>query len=646
MRLVQQVVDLVVLIIAFQAAYLLRFEFAIPPQVRADALMQLPYVVLLQSLALYVAGVQTFIWRYIGMADMKAFLVAAGVSVVPMILLRLFTPETWPAWRIPFSVIVIDTAIAFGGILAVRVIRRVLYEHQDHRSTTDRRVRTARKPVLLIGAGRAGNLAAREIQSRGNTDLQIAGFIDDNPNKVRSVIQGIKVLGTTNDLPALVPAHRIDHVIITIDELSRHDLKRIRDICDAVPVKVRIVPTLSEILQGKLSFSRVRDVQIEDLLGRAPVQLDPADMERLVSGRTVMVTGAGGSIGSELARQVARFCPSTLLLVERAEFALFNIERELRELRPELRIEPLLADVGVESRMRKIFEEYRPNVVLHAAAHKHVPMLEHNPFEGISNNVFGTQVLGRLAGASGVEVFVLISTDKAVCPTSIMGVSKRLTELVIQALGRSFDTRFVAVRFGNVIGSAGSVIPLFREQINKGGPVVVTHPDMVRYFMTIPEASQLVLQAAAMGQGGEIFVLDMGEPVRILDLAKETIRLSGLKPYEDIDIVFSGVRPGEKLFEELGLTDEQIAKTRHPKIFIGQIASYSDETIAQILEQLTFLAREGDVDRLREYLNQVVSEARLKVSNEQERGQLRTARATLRRSSTGALNTAAESGAR
>jgi FlaA1/EpsC-like NDP-sugar epimerase len=352
-------------------------------------------------------------------------------------------------------------------------------------------------------------------------------------------------------------------------------------------------------------------VQIEDLLGREPVRLDEVDMSRFLESKTIMVTGAGGSIGSELARQAARFQPARVLLVERAEFALFNIDRELREAWPGLGIVALVADAGDEQRMRFIFNAYRPQVILHAAAHKHVPMMEHNTTEALKNNVLATSLLGELAGRTGAEAFVLISTDKAVRPSSVMGASKRMAELVVQDLNRRHRTRYVAVRFGNVIGSAGSVIPIFREQIRKGGPVTVTHPDMVRYFMTIPEAAQLVLQAGAMGEGGEIFILDMGQPVRILDLAKDTIVLSGFKPFEDIDIVFTGVRAGEKLFEELEITEECMTRTRHPKIFIGKIAAYPEEKVRRALRQLAIYSDDGNEARLRAYLNELLPEARV-----------------------------------
>jgi FlaA1/EpsC-like NDP-sugar epimerase len=366
-------------------------------------------------------------------------------------------------------------------------------------------------------------------------------------------------------------------------------------------------------LQGKVQVTRIRSVQIEDLLGREPVYLDEEQLGQFLAGKRVMVTGAGGSIGSELARQVARFHPSRLLLVERAEFALFEIDGDLRRTRPEIDVVPLVADVCDEARMRMLLSEHKPQILLHAAAHKHVPLMESNPGEAIKNNILATRMLGELAGEHQVEAFVLISTDKAVRPTSIMGASKRVAELAIQDLGKRYPTRYVAVRFGNVIGSAGSVVPIFREQIRRGGPVTVTHPEMRRYFMTIPEASQLVLQAGAMGEGGEILILDMGKPVRILDLAEEMITLTGLRPYVDMAIDFTGLRPGEKLFEELELSGEQIAKTRHPKIYIGKLNAYPSEEVERALRYLEELARDGDGTAVRKFLNSILPEASLGV---------------------------------
>jgi FlaA1/EpsC-like NDP-sugar epimerase len=611
-RQLQFTLDLLILVIAFELAYLLRFDFDVPKHELLAGLTQLPYVVLIQFTAMTLAGVYSFIWRYIGMAEVTSFLNAAWWSAAPLLTLRLTLSDEFSDWRVPLSVIVIDTLLAFGGVLAIRVLRRAAYEHSMKLPRALPVASGHRRPVLLIGAGRAGILTAREIQGRGKTDLEIKGFVDDDPEKLRTVIQGVKVLGTTTDLPRLVRELRIDHVVISIATASRRELKRITDICERVPVKARITPGLYELLRGNVSFSRIRDVQIEDLLGRPPVTLDDDEMRRFLADKCVMVTGAGGSIGSELVRQVARFGPSRLLLVERAECALFTIDSELRDTCPRLPRVALVADIGDEPRMRTIFAAHRPHVILHAAAHKHVPMMEGNLTEAVKNNVLATRLLGDLADEFEVEVFVLISTDKAVRPTSIMGASKRVAELTIQDLQRHSRTRYVAVRFGNVIGSAGSVIPIFREQIRKGGPVTVTHRDMMRYFMTIPEASQLVLQAGAIGEGGEIFVLDMGEPVRILDLAKETITLSGLKPFEDVDIVFTGLRPGEKLFEELQLTEERLTKTRHSKIFIGKIAAAPSAVVQDALERLTILSRTGAEDELRDFLNELLPEARLK----------------------------------
>jgi FlaA1/EpsC-like NDP-sugar epimerase/lipopolysaccharide/colanic/teichoic acid biosynthesis glycosyltransferase len=605
----QLALDISILVFAFWFSYLVRFEFNLPPADRNAGLHQLPLVVLLQFVALTVTGVRMFVWRYVGLSELRSFLKAAVGPAVVMVLMRLLLTESQQVWRIPLSIIFLDTLLAFTGVLGVRVCRRTLHEREVR--LIGGAMPIAKRPVLLIGAGHAGVAWAREIQDRGRTDLEIRGFVDDDLNKQRSVISGIRVVGTTEDLPLLVSELQIDHVVITIAEASRKELKRIRDICDRIPIKVRIVPSLHEILQGTVSFSRIRDVQIEDLIGREPISLEEDEVGGMLEGRTVMVTGAGGSIGSELVRQVTRFKVSRLVLVERSEFALYNIERNLRTLHPQLDAHALIADVGDEPRMRQIFEEYRPEIVIHAAAHKHVPMMEFNPVEAVKNNVIGTLTIGEIAGEFGAEAFILISTDKAVRPRSVMGASKRMAELVIQMLSTRFPTRFEAVRFGNVIGSAGSVIPLFREQIAQGGPVTVTHPDMVRYFMTIPEAAQLVLQAAVIGLSGEILMLDMGEPIKILDLAYDLISLIGLKPYDDIDIVFTGLRPGEKLFEELETDGENVARTRHPKVFIGKIAAPSVAEIENALAEMKYIVARNDEQGLRALLNEFLAEAHL-----------------------------------
>jgi FlaA1/EpsC-like NDP-sugar epimerase len=609
----QTILDIFVLMAAFVLAYLLRFDFQIPRTYWHYVLVQTFYVVLLQFLALTLAGGRAFIWRYTDMAHIKSFFYAALGSLLLVVLLRVTLSETHQPWRIPLSICFIDSMLAFGGTFGLRILRRAAYEGNKRRGQLrGNGSGKERRPVLLIGAGQAGVLAAKEIEGRGDLDLEIKGFIDDDRMKLgRSVVQRHKVLGSTDALPRLVHSLHIDHVVITIAQASRQDIHRIVKICEEIPVKVRIIPGLYEILDGRVEISRIRDVQIEDLLGRLPVQLDLDSISRELLGKTVMVTGAGGSIGSELARQVLHFSPAKLLLVERAEFALFDIDRALRALDSVGSIVPLVADVGDASRMRSIFQSYRPQVVIHAAAHKHVPLMETNPSEAIKNNVLNTRALGELAAEFKAEAFVLVSTDKAVRPTSIMGASKRIAELVVQDLARRCGTRVLAVRFGNVIGSNGSAIPIFQEQIRKGGPLTITDKRMQRYFMTIPEAAQLVLQASVIGKGGEVFVLHMGEPVRIMDLAETLISLSGLRPHHDIKIIETGIRPGEKLYEELRFETEETVATSHPKIFISKIATLESEAIQIALERLTELVQEKNEGELRRFLNELIPEARL-----------------------------------
>jgi FlaA1/EpsC-like NDP-sugar epimerase len=578
-------------------------------------------VVLLQFVALTVSGARASIWRYTDLLHLRSFLFAAFASMLIVTLMR-FGLVPYQAWRVPLSVNFIDVLLAFGGVYAIRVLRRAEYEYKQKRVQLKKHINgngngngAKKRSVLLIGAGRAGLLAAKEIEARGDLDLEIKGFVDDDRAKLgRSVVQGHRVLGSTQDLSRLVHTHGINHVIITIAHASRHQIHRIVKICEAIPVKVRIIPELYEIIEGRVEISRIRDVEIEDLLGREPVHLDTESISEELAGKTVMVTGAGGSIGSELARQVLRFAPAHLLLVERAEFALFDIDCELRAAHPTRSIVPLVADVGDASRMRAIFNRHRPQVVIHAAAHKHVPLMESNATEAVQNNVLNVRLLAQLAGEFKAEVFVLISTDKAVRPTSIMGASKRAAELVVQDLNRAYKTRFVVVRFGNVIGSAGSVIPIFREQIRNGGPVTITDKRMKRYFMTIPEAAQLVLQASVLGKGGEVFILHMGEPVRIVDLAETLITLSGLKPHEDIQIVETGVRPGEKLYEELSFETEETVPTSHPKIFINKLASAEPDVLQTALKVLARLVQERNEDELRRFLNDSLPEAGLSLA--------------------------------
>lgn len=609
-RLAQHLLDVSVLCSALVLSYLLRFDFVLGANEAFRLLHQLPVVLVIQAACLWAFGARAFVWRYVGLPEAGVFLRAAAVSSAVLVTLRLGLPNSLHAYRVPLSIIFMDAVLGFGGVLGLRVLRRVVHERESRRGRVAGVGSTTACPVLLIGAGRAGVMAVRELQGRGDVALAVRGFVDDDPVKVGAVISGVKVLGTVADLPRLVRELEVDEVIITIAEAPRAAIRRIVRICERIPIKVRTIPGLFEVLQGSVSIARLRDVPTEQLLDRASLHADADRISSLVGGRVVMVTGAGGSIGSELARQVAAHGPSALLLVERAEPALFAIDRELREAQPGLELVPLIADVGDQGRMGAILARHRPAVVLHAAAHKHVPMMESNAVEAVKNNVLGTAALGEACGEHGVSTLVLISTDKAVRPTSIMGASKRVAELVVQELGRRHSTRYVAVRFGNVLGSTGSVVPIFQEQIARGGPVTVTHPEMVRFFMTIPEASSLVLEAASMGEGGEIFVLDMGSPVKVVDLARRLIELAGYRPGVDMEIVYTGVRPGEKLVEELGYAAEEIAKTRHPKIFIGQLQQPPGLLVRAGVERLRELAAANASDAsVREALKALVPEA-------------------------------------
>jgi FlaA1/EpsC-like NDP-sugar epimerase len=484
-------------------------------------------------------------------------------------------------------------------------------------STRIRALRPRREPaiersetpsrVLVAGAGDAGELLVADVQRRYASRYEVVGFVDDDGRKLGGHIHGVRVLGQIADLPRVVAEQQATQILIAIPTANGAQMRRIVGLCKQTGAKFKTIPGLADLVDGEVGVSQLRPVAIEDLLGRDPVEQDMELISREMKGRAVLVTGAGGSIGSELCRQLARFEPSVIVLVERAENALFHVHRELAARFPNVRFEPCVADIAEARRMETVFAAHRPSVVFHAAAHKHVPMMEWNPIEAVTNNVFGTRALADLADRHGVERFVMISTDKAVNPTSVMGASKRVAEMYVQALSQRSKTRFVTVRFGNVLGSNGSVIPIFQEQIAKGGPVTVTHPDMRRYFMTIPEASQLVLQAGSMGNGGEIFFLDMGEPVRIADLARDLITLSGLRPGVDVEIRFTGLRPGEKLFEELSVTAEHAEATRHPKIFVGRFRPFDWDELQHLLVALAMTPAQ-DGQALRRALRRLVPE--------------------------------------
>jgi FlaA1/EpsC-like NDP-sugar epimerase len=442
-----------------------------------------------------------------------------------------------------------------------------------------------KKRALIIGAGSAGTMLVRQLLKSNDTELEPVAFVDDDPKKQKLQIYGVTVAGETKDIPELVEKHSIDNIIIAIPSLNKHEIQKIYQECSKTKVKTQIMPMIEDIVSGKVSVNQFREVQVEDLLGRDPVELDIQSISKKISGKTILVTGAGGSIGSEICRQVCKFNPKKIVLLGHGENSIYQIDMELRnKYKNDFDIVPVIADVQDRFRIFEVMEEHQPDVVYHAAAHKHVPLMEYNPKEAVKNNVIGTKNVAEAADTFGIGTFVLVSSDKAVNPTNVMGSTKRIAEMVIQNLDKDSKTKFVAVRFGNVLGSRGSVIPLFKKQIQAGGPVTVTHPDMTRYFMTIPEASRLVMQAGALARGGEIFVLDMGEPVKIVDLAKNLIRLSGYTE-DEIGISFAGIRPGEKMFEELLGEKEVHGEPVFPKIFIGKSVEVDYGKVSTLIEE-------------------------------------------------------------
>jgi FlaA1/EpsC-like NDP-sugar epimerase len=615
-RGLQVVFDFAVLSAAFWLAFLFRFEFSIPKTWLPQALLGWPYAVVIGYAMLSAFGVPNFSWRYISIRDTARLGIALAGATAILLVLRVVLPRLFGGVAlIPYGVLCMNLFLGFVGLVAVRAIRRIVGE------TLERQRRSAgqkRERVLLLGAGQAGVVVAREIIARPDLALHPVGFLDDDLLKVGSRIGGLPVLGRIDDVAEIAARKRVTRVLITIANASGSLIREITMRCKDAGLDTKIIPGIYEIVGEHVNLSRIREVRIEDLLGREQVLLDEDEINRSIRGAVVMVTGAGGSIGSELCRQVCRYAPARLVLIERFENALFEIHRELIGAYPGLTIDPQIGDVTDAHRMEQVFAASWPSIVFHAAAHKHVPMMEANPGEAVKNNVGGTRLVADLADRFGVERFVLISTDKAVNPTSVMGATKRVAEIYTQALAQRSKTRFVTVRFGNVLGSNGSVIPIFKQQIAAGGPVMVTHPDMQRYFMTIPEASELVLQAGAMGAGGEIFILDMGAPVKIVDLARDLITLSGLRPDEDIEIRFNGIRPGEKLFEQLSTDAEHADKTKHPKIFIGRVTPPAwaeavrglDHLIARVHAHAADL--ESDTEdraaRIRQALHDVVPE--------------------------------------
>lgn len=583
-------------------AFLFRFDLRIPAQYWPTLYALLPALLVIKLVVFWRMGLFTGWWRYVSMADLITIFKANVGASLSFVLYAVFVHRLE---NIPRTVLALDFIFCFLLMGGVRFVTRAFRENYFPMPLGKRQEKTR---VLVVGAGDAGQMIVREIRQNPRLNLEVVGFVDDDPKKKGERFQGIAVLGRQDGLTAICQEQAIDEVIIAIPSASGREIRQIVERCIEAEVRFKTLPGVGDLIDGRVSIQSVRDVSLDDLLGREPVRLEIERIKASLAGKRVLVTGAGGSIGSEICRQIARFAPKKMILYENAETPLFHIEQELLQAAPGVRLIPIIGDIRYRSRVEAIFDEFMPEVVFHAAAYKHVPMMEHNPAEAVNNNIRGTKILADAADAFGVERFVMISTDKAVNPTNIMGASKRAAELYVQSLARRSRTTFVTVRFGNVLGSNGSVVPIFQEQIRKGGPVTVTHPEVTRFFMTIPEASQLVLQASSMGRGGEIFLLNMGEPVKIVKLAEELIRLSGLRPYEDIDIVFSGLRPGEKMYEELLLSGEGIVPTEHEMIMVAKSASCDAEELGRKLEVLFAAARALDLQQIRGLLQAVVPE--------------------------------------
>ncbi|HLH31548.1 MAG TPA: SDR family NAD(P)-dependent oxidoreductase [Terriglobia bacterium] len=575
----------------------LRFEWNVPPQERTLFLQILPIVYAVRVPVFMFGSLYRTVWKYIGPKDLVRVAYCCTVSSV-LIAAATFLTGFTVASR---TVFVIDWICLMFLMAMVRVLPRLVKQSR-------REIQSGVKNVLIVGAGDLGEMVVRETLKGAEGDHRLIGFVDDNDAKQGSLIHGVPVLGKYADIPALAEHHRLDEVLIAVTNVSARGMKDILRHCESAKVRHRIVPCVTDLLSGRVYPSKIRNVTVADLLGHRPVELNLAEIRGLLQNKTVLITGAGGSIGSELCRQVAEYGPAKLIGLDCTENALAEVQNDLREQHHGTSIEFQLCNITDRNTLFRIFRENRPDLVFHAAAHKHVPICESHPDLAVINNVRGTMLVASAAAEYGCESFVMISTDKAVNPTSVMGCTKRIAELFVQSLSRVTETRFVTVRFGNVVHSNGSVVPIFLKQISKGGPVTITHPDVWRFFMSIPEAIQLILQSATMGKGGEVFVLDMGRPVRIIDLAQELIRRAGYQPGEDIDIVFTGLRPGEKLMEELLTSDEQALQTPHSRIRLIKTPPRDFHKIKQQLEEICSIAEEQDAIALLEKMREIVPE--------------------------------------
>ncbi|HZJ82215.1 MAG TPA: nucleoside-diphosphate sugar epimerase/dehydratase [Clostridia bacterium] len=572
--------DLLSINLSLVLAFFIRYEGIIPDRYMAG-LWAMGLVASVLGIAIFYAlQLYNSLWKYASISEMLMIVLSTLLTCGGM-----FISFSYMGYNLPIAIYILHSFILMTCLGSTRIFYRMM---RRYKALISRMILKEYSRVLVVGAGEAGAMVIRELQGHSEMGMKPVAAVDDDACKQKSRIKGVRILGNRNDIPKIAQELEIDEIIIAMPSAPKDQLRQVLSICKTTKCKLKTLPGVFELIDGKVTIQNIRDVQIEDLLGREAVKVDLNGMSKYLNDEVVLVTGGGGSIGSELCRQIAKYKPKQLLILDIYENGAYDLQQELNRKYPDLNHEVLIASVRERPRIESIFDEYRPGIIFHAAAHKHVPLMEKNPAEAVKNNVFGTLNVAECADKYGAKRFVMVSTDKAVNPTNIMGATKRIAEMIIQALNKHSKTEFVAVRFGNVLGSNGSVIPLFKKQIETGGPVTVTHPEINRFFMTIPEAVQLVIQAGAMAKGGEIFILDMGQPVRIADLARDLIRLSGLKPDIDIEIKYTGLRPGEKLYEELLLEEEGLTATRHEKIFIGK-PTFSDlYELKSELEKLRF----------------------------------------------------------
>lgn len=598
-KIVLVIYDIIAIVAASLMALFLRFERnygAIPKEYLEKSLQYIVIVIALTLIIFYYFRLYSSLWTYAGATELvnitAASALSSGVQMMIMVFFEMSMPRSY--------------YILYGGSLLVLIfISR--YSYRGIRTLVKRQTNTENdSQVMVVGAGAAGNMLVREIRNSGHVHKRVVCIVDDDRAKEGSYLHGVKVVGSRENIPELVKRYKIDEIIIAMPSAPAKEIKKILDVCKETGCELRRLPGVYQLVNGEVGISELKEVDVNDLLGREPVKVDLSAIMGYVAGKTILVTGGGGSIGSEICRQVAQHNPKMLVIVDIYENTTYDIQNELRHRYPELNLVVLIASVRNTKRIDQIFETYRPDIVYHAAAHKHVPLMEDSPNEAVKNNVLGTWKVVQASDKWKVKRFVMISTDKAVNPTNIMGATKRICEMIIQTYNNRSQTEFVAVRFGNVLGSNGSVIPLFKKQIKQGGPVTVTHPDIIRFFMTIPEAVSLVLQAGAYAKGGEIFVLDMGEPVKIADLARNLILLSGHKPGEDIQIVYTGLRPGEKLYEEILMDEEGLQNTENKLIHIGMPIKMDEDNFLMQLENLKDYVVQEPED-IREAVKEIVS---------------------------------------